>query len=256
MRALILAAGRGRRLGDAGHPAPKCLLRFGGKSLLERHLAVLHHCGVDEVSIAVGYEAQQVRSELERLDVGAGVRTVHNPHYLEGSVVSLWTLCAPLTAGGTVLLMDADVLYDHRLLERLIGSSNENCFLLDRDVEPGEEPVRLCVRGGRLVEFRKRAEVPCDFFGESVGFFKLSASAARALATAAQRCVEQGRRGEEYEEALREILLQDRSLHFGFEEVSDLPWIEIDFPGDVQRAEAEIFPSLRPLAASLAFGET
>jgi choline kinase len=250
MRALILAAGRGRRLGDAGPPAPKCLLRFGGQSLLERHLAVLHHCGVDDVSITVGYEAQQVHSELGRLGVCGAVRTVHNPDYREGSVVSLWTLNASLIAGGPVLLLDADVLYDYRLMERLVDSSNDNCFLLDRDIGPGDEPVRLCVRAGRLVEFRKRAEVPCDFFGESVGFFKLSAPAARALGAAAQCYVQQGRRGEEYEEALREVLLQDGSLHFGFEDVTDLPWIEIDFPDDVRRAEAEILPSLLPLDAS------
>jgi choline kinase len=237
-------------LGHAERPTPKCLLRFGGDSLLARHLAILRHCGVQDVSIAVGYEAAQVSAELQRLGVGAGVRTALNPDYQRGSVVSLWTLRDALACGEDVLLMDADVLYDYRLMERLIHSRNRNCFLLDRDIEPGDEPVRLCVRSGRPVEFRKGAAVSCDFFGESVGFFKLSPPAAVALGAAAQRYVDQGRCEEEYEEALRDVLLDDDNrLSFGFEDVTDLPWVEIDFPEDVRRAEADILSRLRTLVA-------
>jgi choline kinase len=96
------------------------------------------------------------------------------------------------------------------------------------------------------VEFRKGAEVACDFFGESVGFFRLSTAAAVALAGMVQRYIERGRCEEEYEEALRGVLLWDQTLAFGFEEVTDLPWIEIDFPEDVHRAQADIVPRLWP----------
>ena len=75
--------------------------------------------------------------------------------------------------------MDADVLYDHNILGRLINSDKENVFLLDQDFEMGEEPVKLCVRNGsHLVEFRKQLDenLTFDFMGESVGFFKFTSA--------------------------------------------------------------------------------
>jgi choline kinase len=92
VEALILAAGRGRRLGSVARAVPKCLLRFGGDTLLQRHLDILRHCGVCEVTIAVGYEAEQVMSEIQHLGTASKVRTLYNPDYARGSMVSLWTV--------------------------------------------------------------------------------------------------------------------------------------------------------------------
>ncbi|MGH8670454.1 MAG: NTP transferase domain-containing protein [Burkholderiales bacterium] len=242
MRALILAAGRGKRLGAAEQQTPKCLLRFGGKTLLERHLNALRRCGIDDVSIAVGYRSDMIEAELATLGVHVGL--TFNPDYQQGSMVTLWTLRDALGAGGDTLLMDADVLYHQRLLQRLVDSSHHNCFLIDRNIDPGDEPVRLCIRDGCPVEFRKKAQVDCDYYGESVGFFRLSAAAAQRLAEASGSYMKQGRVNEEYEEALRDVLLHDDSVSFGFEDVTGVPWIEIDFPEDVRRAELEVLPRL------------
>jgi choline kinase len=139
--------------------------------------------------------------------------------------------------------MDADVVYDNRLVARLLQSKHHNCFLLDRNVEAGEEPVKLCVRGGHLVEFRKHAQVPCDYYGESVGFFRLSSEMAEKLADRAGAYITQNRLDQPYEEAIRDVLLAEPS-YFGFEEVTGVPWIEIDFQWDVDRAHNDILPKL------------
>lgn len=252
MKAVILAAGVGERLGSGPDHPPKALLRFGDKSLLARHMEILHHCGVPEVVIATGYRADLVEAELvaigAKCDDDGFARCVLNPHFQEGSIVSLWTVRAELAGDGGVLLMDADVLYDHRLIERLLRSRHASCFLLDRDIEPGDEPVKLCVHGGNLVEFRKVVRGTYDYCGESVGFFRLSPEVARRLAETAETYVAAGRRGECYEEALRDVLLESPAGTFGFEDVTGLPWIEIDFPEDVRRAREEILPRLaRPV---------
>ena len=51
--------------------------------------------------------------------------------------------------------MDGDVLYDIRILKCLINSKHENCFLLDRNIEDGEEPMKLAINNGSIVDFRK-----------------------------------------------------------------------------------------------------
>ena len=65
MRAIILAAGRGLRLQlPEDQQLPKCLLRFGGMSLLERHLHMLKNAGIDEVILALGFRHELVAAEL------------------------------------------------------------------------------------------------------------------------------------------------------------------------------------------------
>jgi len=248
MRAVMLASGLGDRLGGTGETPPKALLRFGGMSLLARHIALLRAAGVGELVLCVGYRAEAITAEIAALGAEGFVRTVLNPDFREGSLVSLWCVRAALEAGGEVLLMDADVLYDRRMLDRLVQSRHANCFLMDRDIEPGEEPVKLCVRDGRIVDFEKKVEHEHDFHGESVGFFRFSEAIAAELAETAERLVAAGARADWYERAIRELVLAAPE-RFGWEEVTGLPWIEIDFAADVRRAETEILPRLEALPA-------
>ena len=243
--ALILAAGVGRRLG-AADGRPKSLLRFAGSSLLARHLSILRACGVRDITVVVGYGAALLRTEA-----GPDVQFLDNPDFQEGSVVSLWTGRDVLRSGRPVLLMDADVIYDERLMRRLLGSTLPNVLLLDRDIEPGDEPVKLCVAAdrqgrNRIVDFRKRPDMPYEWYGESVGFFRFAPDAARELADRAGAYVAGGRRSTEYEEPIRDMILSDANAphpRFGFEDISGLPWTEIDFPEDIRKAEA-LLPEL------------
>ncbi|MEI1374703.1 phosphocholine cytidylyltransferase family protein [Nostoc sp. UHCC 0926] len=244
MKAIILAAGVGRRLGKDGQIQPKCLLKFNGKSLLERHLNYLRHYQIDEVVIAVGYQAERIQEEIKALGAENWVSTVYNPDYTKGSVVSLWTVRQHLVAGDDILLMDADVLYDRRIIERLVKTNIPNCFLLDRDFEPGDEPVKLCVRDNYLVEFRKQVALGLayDFAGESVGFFRFG-SATHRIATRTEQYVADGRHDEPYEEVIRDLLLETPET-FGYEDITGLSWLEIDFPQDIQRAQNDILPQI------------
>ncbi len=246
MRALILAAGVGRRLSLASDgQQPKALLEFAGKSLLQRHIEILAACGVSDVTLVVGHQEAEIRGEVDRLGVTGRVSCATNPRYREGSMVSLATGAEVLRGGdGPVLLMDADVLYDERLMRRLVETRLDNAFLLDRAIEPGDEPVKLCIQGGAIVDFHKRPRVAHEWHGESVGFFRFSQAVAVELASRAEAYAAEGEGAAlEYEEAIRDMVLADGG-RFGFEEVSDLPWLEIDFAADVRRARDEVLPLL------------
>jgi choline kinase len=240
--AVILAAGRGRRLGER-FPA-KALLPFGSETLLARHIAILETFGMSDIAVTVGYQAQELRNEVTRLGRAGRVVLIDNPYFRDGSIVSLWCARELLRSRRPILLMDADVLYDRRLMARLLGSPYENCFLLDRTIEPGEEPVKLCISDGRIVEFSKRPRIPHEWHGESVGFFRFSPGIAAELADRVEGYVAEVRSGAEYEEPIRDMVLARGGSDFGFEDITGLPWIEIDFPEDVRRAETAIFPEL------------
>ena len=249
MRAIILAAGRGQRLQQPEHQQiPKCLLRFGGKSLLERHLLALRECGVSEVVLALGFKRELIEAEIDRMRVTPAPEIVINPGFELGSVLTVHTAAQPLARGGDVLLMDADVLYHTQILKALVaGPRAVNRVLMDRDFEAGDEPVKLCLRGAVPVELRKRVapDLQYDTVGESVGFFRFNEAGARRLTEIVAGYVARGASDMPHEEAVRD-LIREHDHAFDVADVTGLPWIEIDFPKDVARAEREILPELEP----------
>lgn len=249
MRAIILAAGRGMRLREAAD-VPKCLLSFAGMTLLERHLRLLRHAGVDEVVLALGWRHELVSAELDRLEWRPRPEIVLNPRFELGSVLTVHTVAEAMTRGGDVLLMDADVLYHDRIMAALVaGEKPVNRVLLDRDFEAGDEPVKLCVRDGVPVELRKQLapDLKYDTIGESVGFFRFDNAGARRLAAIVADYVGSDRAHLPHEEAVRD-LFREGSQAVEVADVTGAPWIEIDFPNDVSRATHEVLPQLRPIA--------
>lgn len=251
MRAIILAAGRGSRLAQsADRQLPKCLLRFGGRSLLERHLRLLAAAGVDEVVLVLGFRHELIEAELDRLDRSPRPQVVLNPRFELGSMLTVHTAAEAMTRGGDVLLMDADVLYHERIMTALTeGHRPVNRVLIDRGFEPGDEPVKLCVRAGVPVELRKQIEpgLQYDTIGESVGFFRFDEAGARRLAEIVDGYIGSSREHLPHEEAVRD-LLRERSQVFEVRDVTGAPWIEIDFPADVTRAEREVLPRVEAAA--------
>jgi choline kinase len=246
MRAILLAAGRGLRM-QQPEGGPKCLLEFGGQSLLERHLRLLKAAGVHEVVVALGYRHESVEAELERLGWRPRPEVVLNPGFELGSVLTVHTVAEALTRGGDVLLMDADVLYHERIMAALVaGERFVNRLLIDQNFEAGDEPVKVCVRRGVPIELRKKlaADLQYDLIGESVGFFRFDERGARRLAALVDDYVGSGRSHLPHEEAVRDLLRESGPV-FEVTDITGLPWIEIDFPADVERAERQILPRLQ-----------
>ena len=129
------------------------------------------------------------------------------------------------------------------LMARLVGSARPNCLLLDREIEPGDEPVKLSIADGRIVDFHKRPQMAHEWHGESVGFFRFAPDTAAELAGRAAAYVSSGRGNLEYEEPIRDMILASPADRFGFEDISGLPWTEIDFPEDVEKARG-LLPEL------------
>ncbi len=230
MKAIILAAGIGRRLGGGVVEHPKCLLEVGGRTLLDRMLDALRRAGVGETVVVSGHLAEQVRDAVAGRE---GVRVLYNPEYRKGAILSLWTARGELD--DDVLVMDADVLFPPDLLRRLVDSPHANCFLMDAGAENNGEAMMLMARGGRVLDITRGVRGEFDACGESVGFLKLSRSAAGRLRVLLEQALDAGRDGIEHEEVYPALM---RECVIGYELTEGYPWTEIDFPEDVARAEA------------------
>jgi choline kinase len=240
VRAILLAAGRGRRLGIDG---PKCLVPIAGKSLLERHLANMPEAGITALTIVVGFQQSMIRDELARLAPaiapGLAIELVENPRFVHGSIVSLQVASDRLLEGA--IWMDADVFYPPALLGRLVATKHDSSVLLDaRSDETGEE-MMLGTIAGRVHQIARRVGktspdgTPWDVVGEAVGFAKAGPKGGAVLKRILDAEVEAGRLDQEYEAAMNTAFGE---TEFGFERVDDFAWTEIDFQEDVAKAEA------------------
>jgi choline kinase len=231
MKAILLAAGRGRRLES---DAPKCLLEIAGKTLLERHLENLAAAGVTDLTIVVGYEQAQIRDFVATRTWPIPVRFVENDRFVRGSIVSLGVAIDSLVESGGIW-MDADVLYPAELMRRLVESKHANCVLLDSSSEETGEEMMLGVRGGRVLRVARRVspEAPWDLVGEAVGFAKVGPAGAAEMKRILDEEIHAGKLDQEYEAAMN---LCFATQVWGFELVSDLAWTEIDFREDVEKA--------------------
>ncbi len=112
MKAMILAAGRGERLGDLATESPKPLLEVAGETLIERHLRRLHETGVTDVVINISYLGERIRTALG--DVSRWGQTLR---YSEEDEPALETgggiiNALPLLGPHPFLVVNADVFTD------------------------------------------------------------------------------------------------------------------------------------------------
>jgi L-glutamine-phosphate cytidylyltransferase len=237
LKGIILAAGKGARLNGTGGDKPKCLLRVGNKTLVERQIETLRSAGVDDIAVVVGCQAESVRRSC-----GQGVQFIENSRFAQtNSLYSLW-LARPLLADGFVV-MNCDVLLHPQLLTDLVSARYENALLLayqDDDTPLGDEEMKVKVRRGRVVDISKT--MPADEAdGENVGVVKFGAGGARLLTGYLDARVASGGLRDWAPRAFCDFA-KEHPLHAVG--TRGLPWTEIDFPEDYRRAVNEILPAI------------
>ena len=237
MRAVILVAGRGMRL-RATTELPKCLLAPGGVSLIDRYVRQLDALGI-AATVVVGFRGELVTQRLGELAPRNAPSVVTNPDFELGSILSLARGLETVT--GDIVLMDGDVLFHPDLLHRLVQSPHANALLVDAGTEFTGEEYMAGIDAGRVNELRRAAVPGHDMSGEWVGFARIDAASVEALRKAIAARIAAGETGGGYEDALASIL---PSREVWCVETGGLPWIEIDFPEDVERAESDVLPLL------------
>ncbi len=239
MKAIILAAGVGKRLWPVTQHHPKCLIQLGGRTLLARYLDSLAGVGIKEAVLVVGYKQEMIRAAAGSGLSGVSVRYLESDQYQRGSITSLWRARDEL-AGGAII-MDADVLFHRLILKRLVDSSHPTALLMDESVTQTGEECMVVAQGGRVIALTKKMPPRYDLAGEGVGFLKVRGADTGPLIRSVQAHVERGQLDMEYEDALLEFFGE---VKVGYERIGGLPWTEIDFEDDIIRAEREILPKL------------
>jgi choline kinase len=179
MRAIILAAGRGRRMGHLGDDRPKCLVELAGKPLIERQIAALRRGGVDEIGVVRGYRAETIDYP--------GLFYFSNERWAETNMVMSLAAAAPWLRSGPVVVSYADIFYRSELVRGLAGAPGQLVIGYDRawrrlwtrrfaDPLADAETFRMDA-AGRLLEIGGKTARIEEIEGQYMGLLKFTPSA-------------------------------------------------------------------------------
>jgi choline kinase len=116
MKAIILAAGEGSRLGRICEKLPKCLVSIEDNTLLEIQINTLHACGIDDISVVRGHEGDKINIP--------GLEYYDNLNYADTNMLQS-LFCARKELVGDVLILYADILYEEQVIRRFLESSHD-----------------------------------------------------------------------------------------------------------------------------------
>ena len=233
MQAIILAAGLGSRLHKVSGGKSKALLEVGGRPLILHQLEMLADHGVGPVLVIVGHQGDEVQQVI-----GERAEILLNDRFVEtNSLYSLWL--GRDWVKGPFMLLNCDLLCHPQVLDALLATKG-NALAYDSTASRGREQTKVAVKDGRVVDIGK--DVPqSGARGESLGILKFDADGGRALMKVADELIRDGREQSWVIEATRAISSQ---VPITGVNVAGIPWVEIDFPYDLDVARREVWPAI------------
>lgn len=240
MKTVILAAGIASRLKPLTDNTPKCLLKVGGKCILERTIENLIATNNLEIIIVTGYLENKIREFVKERFPDLNVTYIHNSLYTStNNIYSLW-MAKEAVAGNSMLMMDSDIVFDKNILTSLVNSGFKNCLALKKhDVQDEEIKVRID-SSGRVLEINKEI-IAAEAVGESIGielFCKEGCEELYRILDA--KVIEEKRVNQFYETAFEE--LSENCLYVV--DITDYFSMEIDTADDLALAQDLVLNTL------------
>jgi choline kinase len=234
-KAIILSAGQGSRLGHLTDDRPKCLIEFGGRSLLDRQLDTLAANGVGQAVVVTGFRDDLVDDTLARRSGGPDVRTIYNPFYkVADNLGSLFLAREELS--DDCLVWNGDTLVSNALMAKVVANDRPGiCVTIDRKDDYDEDDMKVVVASdGRLKAIGKR--IPMGVNGESIGLLAFRADGAERFREAIEHDIRTSEGTTIW--YLRVIHHLAEGSEVWTLDINGEDWGEVDFPEDVERAQA------------------
>jgi L-glutamine-phosphate cytidylyltransferase len=235
MKAIILSAGQGSRLGHLVDDRPKCLIDFNGRSLLDRQLDALEANGVGEAVVVTGFHDELVADAIGRRSGGVRVRTIFNPFYkVADNTGSLFMAREELA--GDCLVWNGDTLVSDELMRRVVANEQPGIFVtIDRKRSYDEDDMKVVEEGGRLLAIGKR--LPLDSVNaESIGLLAFRSGGAEQFRDSIERAMRTPEGTTIW--YLRVIHHIAQGADVWTLDIDGEEWGEVDFPADVEAARA------------------
>lgn len=236
MKAIILAAGRGSRLGNYSADMPKCMLMVGPRRIIDYQMQCLEALHIRDVVVVIGFKGASLEQYLRSTYPEVRFTFIENRSFTTtNTAYSLW-LARDAMKDDDFLYFNGDVVFHAEILRRLLYSPEKNMLAIARK-KTGDEEVKVLLSGIKIAAIGKDIQ-PEQAYGEFIGIAKFSKAIAELFGAKLEEVINLPSGRMHYFEAAVQRLLPGTAI--AALDITDLPCIEIDFPQDLHDAQRRI----------------
>lgn len=230
MQAIVMAAGKGSRLGNLAQDKPKSFLEIRGIKLIEYNIALLHAHGIKDIIIVTGYQNEIFEELAEKTE---GVRCVYNPFYEMMNVLGSFFMAQEYLDDTDTVYMHADTLCAPEIFETMLGTDAD--MVLPVEFKKCDEEAMKVKTHNRLVTQISKNIPEAEGEGEFIGIMKIGRNILPDLKKAAKELMKNKEFSSYFEGAVQ------RLIDWGGYKIETIStgeyfWGEIDFLDDYNRA--------------------
>ena len=227
MKAIILAAGIGSRIKPFTDNCPKCLLKVGDDTILKMMISHIQDCGINEIVFVVGYLKEQIKNYVKLKFPDLNAIFVTNHKYAETNTGYSLMLVKDFIQDSGFIKFDADVVFDKKILKKLIECEHENCLCIDKNINIDAEEIKVIIDNQNRILKANKTVTQKDAVGESIGIEKISKETAKLLFKELELMMQDKKNNQEYYEGAYERLIE-KNVPFYALDITGLKWVEID----------------------------
>lgn len=238
MQTIILAAGLSKRLRPLTDSTPKCLLKIGDKTILELTIDNVLKNGISEFIMVTGYREQMIKDFITKRFPDLNIIYITNSDYANNNnSYSLWMTKNYIK--NDCILLDSDILFDYRIIGKLLNSGFDNCLAVNTNHKLGTEEIKVIADSDSKILHIGKEPDPAKSIGESIGIEKFNREFFIKLGEVLERkIVKENSVNEFYEVSFQELYDCGNAMYAV--DVSEFRSMEIDTPEDLERAKKEI----------------
>jgi choline kinase len=242
MQAIIMAAGKGNRMGALTEEKPKAFLEIQNIKLIEYNLALLHENGIHSIVLVTGYKNEMFEDLTKQI---AGAQCVYNPFYEMVNVLGSFYMAQEYLQKEDTVYLHADTLCDPQIFSDMIQTSGDMVLPVEFKA-CDEEAMKVLTDKGKLLEISK--QIPCESAeGEFIGIAKISGSILEDLKATTKKLMKEKQFSSYFEGAIQELMNQ-KDYNFVTLDTKGRFWGEVDFLEDYERVKNNMPDSLLKLA--------
>ena len=223
MQALILAAGKGTRMGMKD--APKCLLKIGNTSIIEFQINCFRNIGCDRILVVTGHNSNKIMKKL-----GSSVEYIFNKNFEHSN--NLYSLGEALRViDDEFICVYGDLLFHKKILEKCNASTKEITLVVERNIR--DETMRVKIENQKIVQVNKNIDNK-NSDGNFIGMAKFSKNIKDSLYKNIKELIRKGNHDAYYTLALENMIGHGQPIHFI--ETSGYSWMDIDTEAELEEA--------------------
>lgn len=171
-RAVILAAGRGSRMGNHTDNIPKCKTKLQNKSLLDWQLESIEKAGINQTFVVTGYKGELIKGDFD---------SVVNENWSKTNMV--YSLFRLPKQNGNLIISYSDITYNYNHITKLIGNDKDIVITADLDwlklwsirfEDPLDDAESFKAYNSRLIEIGQKTDDFNDIEAQYMGLLKLT----------------------------------------------------------------------------------